>query len=313
MAAEKRSKTKSQELGFGQKAYSKSTRLISKDGEFNVEKEGLNFWDSLDIYHELISIKWSSFFGILFLMFFGANILFALLYYSAGMESITGATQGTAFENLQTAFYFSTQTITTVGFGQLSPNSNTVSFLAAIEAFLGLLGFALATGLMFARFSRPRRSLVFSDKAVVAPYNDINGLMFRFANKSKNQLIESEVDMVITYWSAKTNRRIFKSVELERKKINFFSMSWTVVHPITEKSPIFNWTAKDFDDKQVEIIIMFKAFDDTYARHIYNRMSYVASEVAWKKRFAPIYNDVESGKIHIDMEKLSDTVSADLN
>lgn len=313
MSEKKQTKGKSQELGFGQKAYSKNTRLISQQGEFNVEKNGLKFWDALDIYHELISMKWWNFFGILFLLFFTANVLFALLYYLSGTTGIAGATLGTPFENLMTSFYFSTQAITTVGFGKLSPDNNTISFLAAIESFLGLLGFALATGLMFARFSRPRSSLVYSERAVLAPYKDINGLMFRFSNKSKNQLIESEVDMVITYWDAKTDRRIFRTVDLERKKINFFSMSWTVVHPITEKSPVFGWTAKDFEDKKVEIIIMFKAFDDTYARHIYNRMSYIADEVSWGERFVPIYKNVENSKIHINMEKLSATEPADLN
>lgn len=313
MAKKTSAKAKSEELGFGQKAYSKNTRLISQEGEFNVEKGGLNFWDSLDIYHELISIKWWSFFGILFLLFFGANILFAFLYYLAGMDSIAGASPGTTFENLMTAFYFSTQTITTVGFGQLSPNSNLVSLLAAIEAFLGLLGFALATGLMFARFSRPRRSLIYSEKIIMAPYKDINGLMFRFSNKSKNQLIEAEVDLVISYWSARQKRRIFTPVDLERKRINFFSTSWTVVHPITEKSPIYDWKAKDFEEKQVEIITMFKAFDDTYARHIYDRTSYIAHEVSWGERFIPIYDETEKGKIHIDMEKLSETEKVALN
>ncbi|OEK06962.1 ion channel [Roseivirga misakiensis] len=313
MASKKQTKGKSQELGFGQKAYSRTTRLISQNGEFNVEKEGLQFWDSMDLYHELISIKWWKFFGILFLLFLGANFVFALCYFIAGVDGIAGYSSDTIANDFITCFYFSTQAITTVGFGALSPESNAVSFLAAIESFLGLLGFALATGLMFARFSRPGRSLIYSENAIVAPYKDINALMFRFSNKSKNQLIESEVDFVITYWSNREKRRIFKTVELERKKINFFSMSWTVVHPITEKSPVYGWTEEDFKDKQVEVIIMFKAFDDTYARQVYDRTSYIADEIEWGRRFTPIYNSLEEGKIHINMEKLGATEPADLN
>ncbi|MFY0591551.1 ion channel [Roseivirga sp.] len=313
MAPKKQAKGKSEELGFGQKAYSRTTRLISQNGEFNVEKQGLKFWDSLDLYHELISIKWWKFFSVLFFLFLGANVIFALLYFVSGVDGISGYTSQSILQDIITCFYFSTQAITTVGFGALSPTSDAVSFLAAIESFIGLLGFALATGLMFARFSRPGRSLIYSENAIIAPYKDINALMFRFSNKSKNQLIESEVDVVITYWSNKDKRRIFKPVDLERKKINFFSMSWTVVHPITEKSPIFEWSVEDFKEKQVEVIVMFKAFDDTYARQVYDRTSYIAEEITWGESFSPIYNTLEKGKIHIDMEKLSETEPAKLN
>ncbi len=313
MADQSKRKNQNRELGFGQKAYSKSTRLISSEGEFNVEKTGMNFWHSLDIYHELISMKWWNFFGLITLMFFSINLIFAFLYYLSGVEGIEGHVSSSAFDQFATSFYFSTQTITTVGFGKLSPASNLVSLLAAFESFLGLLGFAMATGLMFARFSRPSRSLSYSKQAVIAPYESINALMFRFSNKSKNQLIEAEVDLVISYWNADENRRVFKTVELERKKINFFSMSWTIVHPINEKSPIYGWTSNDFKEKEIEIIVMFKAFDDTYVRHVYDRISYVAEEVKWGKKFVKVYDDSANGKIHINMEKLGQTEPAQLN
>lgn len=313
MAKKLKKDGKSRELGFGQKAYSKTTRLISQQGEFNVEKRGLRFWQSLDIYHELISMKWWNFVGIITVMFFLVNLIFALLYYSSGFEGIDGHSAESGWEHFMTSFYFSTQTITTVGFGKLNPNSNTVSLLAAFESFLGLLGFAIATGLMFARFSRPNRSLIYSSNAVIAPFQNENALMFRFANKSKTQLIEAEVDMVISYWDANENRRIFKSVELERKKINFFSMSWTVVHPINEDSPIYDWSEQDFKEKQIEVIIMFKAFDDTYVRQVYDRMSYISAEIQWGRKFVPIYNNSENGMININMEGLGVTEPAQLN
>jgi len=313
MSDSKKKSDKSKELGFGQKAYTKTTRLISQNGEFNVEKDGLHFWQSLDIYHELISMKWWNFVGIITLAFFFANLLFAVLYYISGIDSIAGHEAKPGLDHFINSFYFSTQSITTVGFGKLYPNSNAASILAAIESFIGLLGFALATGLMFARFSRPGRNLIYSESAVIAPYQDINGLMFRFSNGNKNQLIEAEVDLVISYWHAKDNRRVFKSVNLERKKINFFSMSWTVVHPIDEKSPIHGWEKSDFKEKQVEIIIMFKAFDDTYVRQVYDRMSYIADEIEWGKKFMPIYDSTNTGKIRVDMEKLSAAESVQLN
>ena len=163
------------------------------------------------------------------------NIVFATLYFLAGPEGISGRESGGIISDFVHSFYFSTQTITTVGFGKLTPNSNAVSVIAAI-----------ATGLLFARFSRA--NIIYSDKAIIAPCKEINALMFRFANKSKNQLIEVEVDVVISFWDNENDKRIFQRVDLERRKINFLSTSWTLVHPITEESPIYGWDADTFDN-----------------------------------------------------------------
>lgn len=307
-------KQHSKELGFGQKSYDRETRLITKEGEFNVVKKGMSRLQSLDTYHELINLSWLKFILLLSGIFFLVNLVFALVYFVAGSEGIAGPTTESSLNNFLRSFYFSTQTITTVGFGHLSPNTDLVSILAAFESFLGLLGFALATGLMFARFSRPPRGLAYSSHAVVAPYrNGLNGLMFRFINSSNNQLIEAEVDVVISYWSDKEDRRIFKSANLERKKINFFSNSWTVVHPIDEESPLFELNNHNCKDKSIEVIIMFKAFDDTYVRPVYDRMSYVEEEIKWAEKYIPMFEVSHDGKIHIDMEKLSATIEAPLN
>ena len=304
---------KSKELGFGDKAYGKNTRLITSDGNFNVKKSGLGFWHSLDIYHELISMKWLSFISLITLIFFLVNLLFAFLYFFAGFEGISGQTYDGPTDHFISSFYFSTQTITTVGFGKLSPESNYVSALAAIESFLGLLGFALATGLMFARFSRPRKNIVYSETAIISPYQNINALMFRIANSSKTRMIEAEVDVVISYWDAEQNRRFFESVELERSKINFLSTTWTIVHPINENSPVYGWTAKNFEECQVEVIVMFKAFDDTYVRQIYDRISYVDEEIEWGKKYVPVYDRMDDGMMHVKLERLGETIDASLN
>ena len=241
------------------------------------------------------------------------NIVFATLYFLAGPEGISGRESGGMISDFVHSFYFSTQTITTVGFGKLSPNSNAVSVIAAIESFMGLLSFAIATGLLFARFSRPRQNIIYSDKAIIAPYKEINALMFRFANKSKNQLIEVEVDVVISFWDNENDKRIFQRVDLERRKINFLSTSWTLVHPITEESPIYGWDADTFDNQQIEIIVMFKAFDDTYVRQIYDRVSYDETEIKWAKKFVPIFDRMDDGMMHIHLERIGDTTDAALN
>lgn len=307
-------KQQEEELGFGQKSYDRGTRLITKEGEFNVVKEGMSRFQGLDVYHEMISMTWIRFILFISTVFFSVNLLFALVYFLAGAEGIAGPGPETDVDHFLRSFYFSTQTITTVGFGQLSPNSDLVSLVAAFESFLGLLGFAIATGLMFARFSRPRRNLEYSSIAVVAPYKkNQNALMFRFISSSNNQLIEAEVDMTISYWSDDENKRIFRTVDLERKKINFFSTSWTIVHPIDEKSPLYKLHDTDCRLSNIEIIINFKAFDDTYVRPVYDRMSYVAEEIKWGEKFIPMYESTDDEKVHINMEKLSMTMEANLN
>lgn len=304
---------KSRELGFGNKAYSRETRLINKGGGFNVKKEGQSFWESLDTYHELISMSWARFFLLITGIFFSINLLFAVLYFLAGPSAIDGAQASSDVNRFLQTFYFSTQTITTVGFGKLNPNSDFVSIVSAFESFLGLLGFALATGLMFARFSRPGKRLIYSDKIVICPYQDINALMFRFVNSGNNQLIEAEVDVIASLWVAEQNRRVFERLKLERNKINFFSMSWTIVHPLEKDSPMHGMTVEDMKAQQVEIIAMFKAFDDTYARHVYDRTSYTYKEVVSGKKFIPIHEDRDDDMIHINMEKIGEFEEAILN
>ncbi len=304
---------KSRELGFGNKAYNRETRLINKDGAFNVEKEGQSFWEALDTYHELISMSWGRFFLLITAVFFAINLFFALLYFLAGPAAIEGAQSSSDVNRFLQSFYFSTQTITTVGFGKLNPNSDFVSIVSAFESFLGLLGFALATGLMFARFSRPRKRLVYSNNILISPYQDTNAIMYRFANSGNNQLIEAEVDVVASKWVNEENRRVFERLKLERNKINFFSMSWTIVHPLTKDSPLYGMTLDDMKAQQVEIIAMFKAFDDTYARHIYDRTSFTHAEMLSGKKFIPIYEDQDDDMIHINMEKIGQFEDAFLN
>jgi inward rectifier potassium channel len=304
---------KSRELGFGNKAYSRTTRLINKGGGFNVRKYGQSFWQALDTYHELIAMSWARFFLLITAFFFGINLLFAALYFFAGPAAIEGVPATSEVDRFLQNFYFSTQTITTVGFGKLNPNSDFVSILAALESFLGLLGFALATGLMFARFSRPGKRLVYSDKIIISPYGSINAMMFRFANSGNNQLIEAEVEVFASMWVDKENRRIFEPLKLERSKISFLSMSWTIVHPLDKDSPLHGMSLEEMKANQLEIITMFKAFDDTYARQVYDRSSYTYDEVVEGKKFLPIYENKDDGMIHIDMEKIGRFEDAALN
>jgi inward rectifier potassium channel len=199
-------------------------------------------------------------------------------------------------------FFFSAQTLTTVGYGHVYPNSTNVSTVAAIESMFGLLGFAMATGVLYGRFSRPKAVLLYSENALISPYEGITGLMFRVANTKQNELIEVEASVVLSYSDPETNKREFESLNLEINKINFLTLSWTIVHPIDDKSPIYNVSKEELVKRDAELIILIKAINDTYSQTVYSRMSYKAHEFEENARFVPIKQEVSGdGEISINL------------
>jgi inward rectifier potassium channel len=202
------------------------------------------------------------------------------------------------------AFFFSAQTLTTVGYGHLSPRSHLASAVAALESLLGLLSFALATGLLYGRFSRPHAQISFSQKGVVAPYRGGTGFMFRFVNRRSNQLIEVEAAVSLSFNDAASGIRRFVTLPLERNKINLFPTNWTVVHSIDGASPLQGMQDMDLRQSQAEFIVLIKAFDDTFAQTIYQRTSYTAEEVLWGHRFKPMSSYGEHGRMDVDVALL---------
>lgn len=299
------------ELGFGSKVYDQTVRMINPDGTANVVKNGRAWFRPYDIYQELITMSWLKFLIFILLGYFLSNILFSAAYLAIGMDSLAGVTGETMWERFLDAFFFSAQTITTLGYGRISPVGTAASTVAAIESMIGLLGFALATGLMYGRFSRPTARILFSEKAIVAPYEGITGLMFRMANERSSDLIEAEVQVMVAYVDPESRKRDFDYLELEISKINLFAMSWTVVHPINESSPIYNWTIKDMKDRDVEFIILVKAFETTFSNTVYRRHSYKPEEIEFGKKFIPISKPV-NGTLHVDLSKIGEFVDTEL-
>jgi inward rectifier potassium channel len=276
-------------------------RSVNKDGTFNVRRVGLPAFRSYELYHRLITMGGFRFLGLLFLGFLLANALFAALYLSLGMEHFIRTGGTSRLDRLLDAFFFSAQTLTTVGYGHISPNSHLVSAVAAFESLLGLLSFALATGLLYGRFSRPHAQMTFSRLGVVAPYRGITAFMFRFVNRRSNQLIEVEATVVLSFNEGEATSRRFVTLALERNKINLFPTSWTVVHPIDEASPLFGMEDADLRRAQAEFVVLIKAFDDTFAQTIYQRTSYTADEVQWGVRFRPMSTPTPDGRIEMDV------------
>lgn len=299
------------DLGFGTAA--SGNRNMNKDGSFNVERTGEPWFRSYEIYHSLITMSWTKFILLVISGYLFANLIFAIIYYFVGAEHLSmEAAKMSEGEKFWEVFFFSSQTLTTLGYGRIAPVGPMASSIAAVESMLGLLGFALATGILYGRFSRPEAKILFSQKMVVAPYREITGLMFRMANIRRNQLIEVDVDVTIGYTEPGAKSRSFTSLELERKKINLFPTSWTIVHPIDENSIFYGRTERELEEMKFEIYVILKAFDDTFSQTIYARTSYHSQELVHGAKFLPMFHQKEGGKTLLDLRLIDTMEKVDL-
>ncbi|WP_299114268.1 ion channel [uncultured Winogradskyella sp.] len=308
----KQQKEKYSDFGLGDKPVSEGYRALNKDGSFNIKKINIPFFEGLNFFHSLVTMKWSHFFGFILIGYFIANLFFATIYSIIGVENLTGTEGMNPFEQFMEAFFFSAQTITTLGYGRVAPIGLPANIVAATESLLGLLSFALATGLLYGRFSKPNARIRYSDKAVIAPYQGINGFMFRVVNPQKNQLLEVEVSVSLSMKRENSELRNFYSLDLERSKVVFFPSLWTVVHPIDTSSPMYNLANEDLSKKDVEFIAMLKAFDESSGQMMYSRSSYKASEIVWGEKFVYIAKP-ENGKLTIDVSRINESEKAALN
>ncbi|HMT29734.1 MAG TPA: ion channel [Bacteroidia bacterium] len=301
-----------EDLGFGTKVT--TDRIMNKDGSFFVERVGDPKFRFYEIYHDLITMRWPKFLSLIVSAYFCSNLIFASIYFSIGVEHLTGIdSQMSPLRKFLEAFFFSSQTLTTVGFGRIAPLGTFTSIVAAAESMLGVLAFAIATGLLYGRFSRPQAKVLYSKNAVIAPFKDKNGLMFRLTNLRHNQLIEVEMNVTIAYFQKGSTNRSFERLNLERDKVALFPTSWTIVHPIDEESPLFGADQNDLEEMKIEIIILLKAFDDTFSQTIYSRTSYHSKEILWGKKFLPMFNVKPTGQTVIDLRKIDLMEEVNLN
>ena len=302
------------DLGFGSVVSRESQqRLLNRDGSFNVERKGLSVLESLSPYHVLLTMPWSLFFALGAGWYFLENVLFALLYLACGSGALVSTAPGISQHPFWRAFFFSVETVSTIGYGNIVPVSLAANVLVAVEALTGLAGFALITGLLFARISRPTANMLFSSHAVVAPYQGITALEFRVANARSNELIEVNAKVVISRFEKidGVHTRRYYPLNLERDGVVFLPLTWTVVHPIDESSPLYGQTKESLQDSNLEVLVLLKAFDETFSTIVQTRTSYTFDDIVWEARFANAFmahaaerfanRRRKDGKVAVDM------------
>ncbi|KGO84512.1 Inward rectifier potassium channel Irk [Flavobacterium beibuense F44-8] len=292
--------------GFSSNPSSYGGRFINKDGTANIEKRGISFLNRISWYHMMLNMSGWKFIAVLFTFYAGINFIFASLYYIIGLEYLDGVGNiGSEWAKFGKAYFFSAQTFTTVGYGHISPNGFFTSALAATEALTGLLSFAIATGLFYGRFSRPKAFLRFSQNALIAPYKNINALMVRLAPFKNTNLIDAEARMTMGMSVNENGIMVtkFYTLNLELQKINSLTLSWTLVHPIDENSPFYGFTENDFAGAEGEIIVYIKAFDDLFSSTVATTTSYLFDEIVYGAKFEIMYNENDDNTttvLHLD-------------
>lgn len=302
------------DLGFGAEvARGTRRRLLNRDGSFNVVLNGLNPLSSLSLYHWLLRITWPQFLAFVSGSYIAINGLFAIAFLLCGPDALQSGSDGFAGYPFYRAFFFSVDTFATIGYGNIIPVGVVANTLVTIEAFLNIVGVALATGVIFARFSRPAARIIYSRNAIVAPYRDKTALEFRIANARSSQLIEVQVQAILTKIEhvGGTTVRKFHELELERNRVVFFPLSWTVVHPIDTRSPMWGLTHADLVDADAELLVLLIATDETVSQTVHSRSSYQADEIVWGAKFANMFMRTEAeGIIGMNLTRIHDTEPA---
>ena len=294
------------DLGFGSVVSTQSERrLLNKNGSFNVRRRGIGVLRSQSLYHSALSMTWPRFLCVVTLSYLIVNVVFALLFMACGRDALVGTHESQMGGAFARAFFFSVETFATIGYGQISPVGVPSHLVMVVEALIAVMSQALITGLLFARFSRPTAAILFSENIIVAPHQNGRALMFRITNLRDSQLLDVTA-RVNCSWMDGASRR-FILLELERSNVMFFPLAWTIVHAITEDSPIYGVTEAQMLSRSFEFLVTIAATDETFAQTVHARSSYKADEMLWGAKFRNIFNPPDhDGLMSVDVERIDD-------
>jgi len=294
--------------GFSNEGSQNFKRIINADGTYNIKKIGTTSnWK--DTYKYLVEISWFRFLILLFSAYVLLNIIFSSLYLLVGYENITGINDQSESVFMQ-VFFFSVQTFTTVGYGVMAPSGMGTQVLASVEAFTGFLSFSLMTGLLYGRFSRPVAKIIFSSSAIIAPYKDKTSLQVKIANERDNVLMEVKAKIILVYDKTESDGTLKKQyfkLPLEISNISLLPLSWTLVHPIDEDSPLFGKNEEEVAKLHSEILVIVSGYDEVFSQEVNARKSYYDTELVWNQKFKKIFAADDEGNLVIDLSDLSET------
>ena len=261
-----------------------------------------------ELYHWIINTSWKNYWIAVFAFYASMNFLFATAFYYLGTQNIAGISSSDSISDFLQCFFFSNQTFTTVGYGGMHPTGLASSWVASMEAFIGLMSFALATGTLYGRFSKPSSRILYSKNAIIAPFREGAAFQFMVANERSSNLMELEVTSNFSWIDSSTENpnRQFLQLKYEVSKIAMFPTSWTLVHVINEESPMYGMTLQAMKDAEVEIFILIKGFDESYSQTIYSRSSFTAKDIVFGAKFVrPFFVD-ETGMLVLDLRKVGE-------
>jgi inward rectifier potassium channel len=283
------------------------TRFVS-GGRINVVRLGLSQRRFSDLYHRMLNLTWPRLIGVITVLYVGVNMGFALLYWLPpdALDNASGS--------YVDAFFFSVQTMATIGYGKMTPHSTLANILVTIEALLGLLSLAMVTGLLFAKFSKPTARVLWSNVATVSTRDGVQSLMLRMANERGNQIVEAQLRLVLARNEVtKEGERVrrFYDLPLVRDRNAIFALTWTAVHAITPASPLWGETSETMRAVQTEFICSLMGIDDTFSQTVHARHSYIADELKWNARFVDILSIGDDGRRVVDYTKFHDVQPAE--
>ena len=282
-------------------------RLVARDNSDLVLAIGLRQRRFTDVYYRTLTASWPRFLLVGGSLYIAGNVLFALLYL-AQPDAITNARPGSFAD----AFFFSIQTMATIGYGQMAPATLYANLLVTVETLFALMVVAITTGLAFARFSRPTARVLFSRVAVIGPHEGKPTLSIRLANERRNQILQAEVSMTFVRdeptAEGGTMRR-FYDLTLVRRRTPIFAMTFTILHTIDGDSPLCGATAASLDGQNAELVVTATGLDETMAQTVHARTSYLPSEILWNRRFVDVIGYTEDGRRAIDYRRFHETVA----
>jgi len=297
------------ESGLSTNSALRGGRFFNARGNPNMQIEGMSFLEKINIYHILLTIPRWKFLAIILLFYISINIAFACVYLLIGINNLNGMLAATNAEKFEEAFFFSAQTFTTVGYGRINPTGFITSLVASLEALTGLLAFALATGLMYGRFARPRAYIRYSNKALFVPFREGVAVMFRMVPFTRNYLVnvEAKVTAAMRVMEDGVLKTKFFNMALDISKATTLVSNWTIVHIINEESPLFGLNKEDIQTSQLELLVFIQGFDESFSNIVISRSSYTYEDIIYGAKFASMFHPNEDNTttiLHID--KLDD-------